>query len=98
LIHLRVLSQRNVAVPALLISIYGFGVTATGFVLPDYLTRVQGLRALEIGDVLNWIALPQIVLVPLTALLLKRGRRAAAIGLGVFADLGRQLDEYRAHP
>ena len=40
--------------------------------LPDYLTRVQGLRALQIGDSLNWIALPQFVLVPLVALLLKR--------------------------
>jgi MFS transporter, DHA2 family, multidrug resistance protein len=41
-------------------------------VLPDYLTRVQGLRDLQIGDALNWIALPQFVLVPLVALLLKR--------------------------
>ena len=72
LIHLPVLAQPNVAVPALLISIYGFGATATSYVLPDYLTRIQGLRALQIGDVLNWIALPQIVLVPLTALFLKR--------------------------
>jgi DHA2 family multidrug resistance protein len=45
---------------------------ATGFVLPDYLTRIQGLRDLQIGDVLNWIALPQFVLVPLVALLLRR--------------------------
>jgi DHA2 family multidrug resistance protein len=72
LIDLRVLAQPNVAVPALLISIFGFGTTATSFVLPDYLTRVQGLRALQIGDALNWIALPQFVLVPLVVLLLKR--------------------------
>jgi DHA2 family multidrug resistance protein len=71
LIPLRVLAQPNVAVPALLISIYGFGATATSFVLPDFLTRVQGLRALQIGDALNWIALPQFVLVPLVVLLLK---------------------------
>jgi MFS transporter, DHA2 family, multidrug resistance protein len=57
LIHLGVLVQPNVAVPALLISIYGFGATATSFVLPDYLTRVEGLRDLQIGDALNWIAL-----------------------------------------
>ena len=58
---------------ALLIVIYpGFGTTGASFVLPDYLTRVQGLRALQIGDALNWIALPQFVLVPLVALLLKR--------------------------
>jgi len=72
LIPLRVLAQPNVAVPALLISIYGFGATATSFVLPDYMTRIQGLRALQIGDTLNSIALPQFVLVPLVVLLLKQ--------------------------
>jgi MFS transporter, DHA2 family, multidrug resistance protein len=56
LIHLRVLVQPNVAGPALLISIYGFARTASSFVLPDYLTRVQGLRALQIGDALNCAA------------------------------------------
>ncbi|MBV8779421.1 MAG: hypothetical protein JO258_19680 [Alphaproteobacteria bacterium] len=72
LIHLPVLILPNVAVPALLISLYGFGSTATGYVLPDYLTRVQGLRDLQIGDVLNLIALPQFVLVPAVALLVRR--------------------------
>jgi MFS transporter, DHA2 family, multidrug resistance protein len=72
LIHLAVVSRRHVAVPAMLISIYGFGSTATGFVLPDYLTRVQGLRDLQIGDVLNLIALPQFVIVPIVALLVRR--------------------------
>jgi DHA2 family multidrug resistance protein len=71
LIHLRVLVQLNVAIPSLMISVYGFGVAATSFVLPDYLTRVQGLRALQISDALYWIALPQFVLVPLVALLLR---------------------------
>src|SRR5882672_6797933 len=42
LIHPRVVAQRNAWIPALLISIYGFGSSATAFVLPDYLTRVQG--------------------------------------------------------
>jgi MFS transporter, DHA2 family, multidrug resistance protein len=71
LIHLRVLVQLNVAIPSLMIAVYGFGVAATSFVLPDYLTRVQGLRALQISDALYWIALPQFVLVPLVALLLR---------------------------
>jgi DHA2 family multidrug resistance protein len=71
LIHLRVLVQLNVAVPSLMISVYGFGVAATSFVIPDYLTRVQGLRALQISDALYWVALPQFVLVPLVALLLR---------------------------
>jgi len=99
LIHLRVLALPNVAVPALLISIYGFGSFATGFLLPDYLTRIQGLRDLQIGDVLNWIALPQIVLVPLVALLLRRIDARlllmtgfATIAIGSWMDTGLTHD------
>ena len=45
LIRLRVVAKRNVWLSAVLISVYGFGVTATSFVLPDYLTRVQSARS-----------------------------------------------------
>jgi DHA2 family multidrug resistance protein len=87
LMHLPVLAQRHVWVPAVLISLYGFGSTATGFVLPDFLTRIQGLRDLQIGDTLNWIALPQIVLVPLVALLIRRidARHVLVIGFATIA-------------
>jgi DHA2 family multidrug resistance protein len=63
---------------------------ATAFVLPDYLTRVQGLRDLQIGDVLNWVALPQFVLVPLAAVLLRRidARVLIAIGFALIAFAG----------
>jgi MFS transporter, DHA2 family, multidrug resistance protein len=98
LIHLPVLAQPNVAVPALLISIYGFGTTATSFVLPDYLTRVQGLRAIQISDALNWIALPQLVLVPLVVLLLKRidARVLLVFGFSMIA-IGSWLDTGLTH-
>ena len=87
LIRLRVVAKRNVWLSAVLISVYGFGVTATSFVLPDYLTRVQGLRDLQIGDVLNWIALPQFIFVPLAALLLRRidARVLVAFGFALIA-------------
>jgi MFS transporter, DHA2 family, multidrug resistance protein len=98
LISLRVLAQPNIAMPALLISIYGFGTTATSFVLPDFLTRVQGLRALQIGDALNWIALPQFVLVPLVVLLLKRidARVLVVFGFSMIA-IGSWLDTGLSH-
>ncbi len=98
LIDLRVLIQPNIAVPALLISIYGFGGTATSFVLPDYLSRVQGLRAMQIGDVLNWVALPQFFLVPLVAILLGRvdARLLLAVGFALIA-CGSWLDTGLTH-
>jgi DHA2 family multidrug resistance protein len=99
LIHLPIVIRSSVGIPGLLISIYGFGSTATGFVLPDYLTRIQGLRDLQIGDTLDWIALPQIVLVPLVALLLRRidARLVlvfgfATISLGSWMDTGLTHD------
>lgn len=98
LIHLPVLRQPNVWGPALLISLYGFGSTATGFVLPDYMTRVQGLRDIQIGDTLNWIAMPQFVLVPLVAVLLRRvdARYLLVIGFATIA-VGSWMDTGLTH-
>jgi hypothetical protein len=78
LVHLPVLRQVNVAIPSLLIGIYGFGSQATAYVLPDYLTRIQGLRALQIGDVLNWIALPQFLIIPLVVMRCAGSTRASS--------------------
>jgi len=98
LVHLRIAAHRYVWVPGLLITIYGFGSTATAFVLPDYLTRVQGLRALQIGDVLNWIALPQFILVPATALVLRwiDARLIIALGFAVIG-VGSWMDSGLTH-
>jgi DHA2 family multidrug resistance protein len=92
------LIKPNVAVPALLISLYGFGSTATGYLLPDYLTRIQGLRDIQIGDTLNWIALPQIVLVPLVALLIRRvdARLMLVFGFATIA-IGSWMDTGLTH-
>jgi DHA2 family multidrug resistance protein len=98
LIHLRVLAQSSVWVPAVLVGIFGFGVMATSFVLPSYLTAVQGLRALQISDALYWVALPQIVLVPLVALLVQRmdARLLLTLGFAVIA-VGSWLDTGLTH-
>jgi DHA2 family multidrug resistance protein len=88
LFDLSVVRQPNVSIPVVMIVAYSFGSTASSFLLPDYLTRVQGLRSLQIGDVLNWIALPQLVLVPLTAGLLRYAdaRLVLAVGLALIAS------------
>jgi DHA2 family multidrug resistance protein len=81
-----------------MIAVYGFGSTATSFLLPDYLTRVQGLRSLQIGDVLNWIAIPQILLVPLLAWVLRYldARLLLAVGLATIA-VGSWMDTGLTH-
>jgi len=98
LFHFPVMRQPHVWVPAVMIAMYGLGGSATSFVLPDYLTRVQGLRSLQAADVVNWIALPQIVLVPLVALLLRRvdARLMLAIGFALIA-VGSWMDTGLTH-
>jgi MFS transporter, DHA2 family, multidrug resistance protein len=71
LIDFKIMRRLNYLVPTFMIGAYTFGTTATSFVLPNYLMQVQNLRALQISDTLNWIALPQIALVPLVAWLLR---------------------------
>jgi DHA2 family multidrug resistance protein len=87
LFDLSVVRYPNVWIPIIMIVAYSLGSTATSFLLPDYLTRVRGLRSLQIGDVLAWIALPQLVLVPLTAGLLRYAdaRLVLAVGLALIA-------------
>jgi DHA2 family multidrug resistance protein len=98
LFHFNVVRRADVWIPAFMIAVYGFGGTATSFVVPDYLTRVQGLRSLQSGDVLNWIALPQIVLVPLVAWLLRHvdARLMLAVGLALIA-VGSWMDTGLTH-
>ncbi|HEX7968211.1 MAG TPA: MFS transporter [Stellaceae bacterium] len=98
LIHLRVLAQSGVSVPAVMVGIFGFGVMATSFVLPSYLTAVQGLRALQISDALYWVALPQIILVPLVAWLVQRvdARLLLMLGFAVIA-IGSWVDTDLTH-
>jgi DHA2 family multidrug resistance protein len=98
LFDLSVVPRPNVWIPAVMIAVYGFGSAATSFLVPDYLTRVQGLRSMQVDDVLNWIALPQIVLVPLTAWLLRYvdARMVLALGLTLIA-VGSWMDTGLTH-
>ena len=98
LIHPRVAVRPSVGVPAILIGIYGFGGVATSYVLPNYLTTVQGLRALQISDALYWIALPQFVVVPVVALILQRvdARIPLMLGFAVIS-VGSWIDTSLTH-
>lgn len=70
---------------ALVLTLYRAVVLATATIVPQYLTQVQGLRALQVGDALVLIALPQILLAPLVGLTLQRidARYVMAIGFAL---------------
>ena len=52
------------------------------FVLPQYLGRVQGYNAEQIGAVLAWTGIPQLFLIPLIPRLMKRFDPRLIIGVG----------------
>ena len=97
LIHLRVLARPNIAVPALLIVDLRFrDRPATAFVLPDYLTRIQGLRALQIGDALELDRAAAIRAGAARRAVAEADRCPAVAGVRLRDDRDRQLDRDRA--
>jgi len=67
----RFLLQRNIALLMTILVLYRFIILSTSYLIPQYLTTVQNFRSLDVGKVLAWIALPQFLLAPLIALLLR---------------------------
>jgi DHA2 family multidrug resistance protein len=69
-INLRFAVRGNTPLLFLLITAFRFVIFSTVFIIPQYLTTIQHYRAMEIGDVLIWIALPQFVIAPIVATIL----------------------------
>ena len=70
-INLRFAASGNLPFLFLLITFFRFVILSTAYIIPQYLTTVQNYRAIEIGGVLLWIALPQFLLGPIVATLLR---------------------------
>ncbi|MGY4500463.1 DHA2 family multidrug resistance protein [Bradyrhizobium sp. GM24.11] len=87
LLRLRLLTQRNFGVGTIAAVFLGFALFGSVYLLPAYLGQVQGYNAEQIGNVLAWTGLPQLLLIPLVPKLMQRfdTRYIATIGLLLFA-------------
>jgi DHA2 family multidrug resistance protein len=87
LLNLRLLFRRNFGFGILANFLLGVALYGSVFILPLYLSRIQGYNAEQIGMVLAWTGLPQLVLIPLVPRLMKRldPRLLIAIGFALFA-------------
>ena len=95
-LNLRLLLQGNLLLLLLALAGFRFIILSTAYVIPTFLQAVQNFRELQVGQVLLWIALPQLVLAfPLAALLWRvDGRAILAIGtilIGVACLMAGQL-------
>ena len=71
-VNIRVIVQEDLPVLLTLLSGFRFIILSTAYIIPTYLQTVQSFRELQVGAVLLWIALPQIVIVLPLAVLLRR--------------------------
>ena len=87
LLNLRLLGRRNFGFGVLANFLLGIALYGSVFILPVYLSRVQGYNSEQIGMVLAWTGLPQLVLIPLVPRLMQRidARLVIGIGLALFA-------------
>src|SRR3954447_13066777 len=72
LVNLRLLKQRNFTVGVVTNMLVGFALFGSVYILPQYLGQVQRYNAEQTGNVLAWTGLPQLLLIPLVPLLMKR--------------------------
>jgi MFS transporter, DHA2 family, multidrug resistance protein len=87
LIQLRLLKQRNFGLGTIASTLLGFALFGSVYILPAYLGQAQGYNAEQIGSVMAWTGLPQLVLIPLVPKLMQRfdTRYIAFTGLMIFA-------------
>jgi DHA2 family multidrug resistance protein len=87
LIRLRLLAQRSFGFGTISSVFVGFALFGSVYLLPAYLGQVQRYNAEQIGEVLAWTGLPQLILIPLVPKLMQRidARYIAFFGMMLFA-------------
>ena len=87
LLNLRLLGRWNFGLGTFALFLMGFVLYGAVYLLPVYLGQLQGYNAQQIGLVLAWAGLPQLVFIPIVNLILKRvdARYVAAAGFLIFA-------------
>ncbi|EHR05962.1 MDR family MFS transporter [Bradyrhizobium sp. WSM471] len=82
LLNLRLLVRRNFGFGMLANFLLGIALYGSVFILPQYLARIQGYNAEQIGMVLAWTGLPQLLLIPMVPRLMQKLDARLIIGVG----------------
>ena len=83
LVDLRLFARRNFAMGSIVNVILGVGLYGVVFILPLYLGQIHGYDASQIGTVLIWLGLPQLIIIPLVPKLMQHVDVRILIGIGV---------------
>jgi DHA2 family multidrug resistance protein len=86
-INLRLMQQRNFGLASVVNVSLGLGLYGSVYIMPLYLSQIQGYNAMQIGEVLMWVGIPQLFLIPFVPKLMQRFdiRLIIAVGISLFA-------------
>jgi len=82
-INLRLLGRRNFGLASIVNVSLGIGLYGSVYILPLYLAQIQGYNPLQIGEVIMWLGLPQLFIVPIVPKLMQRLDTRLLIGIGI---------------
>ncbi len=82
-INLRLLLTRNFGFGAIVNIALGLGLYGSVYILPLYLAQIQNYNSMQIGQVIMWAGLPQLLILPLVPILMKRIDPRLLLGFGV---------------
>jgi DHA2 family multidrug resistance protein len=82
LLNLRLIARRNFGFGLVANFLLGVALYGSVYLIPVYLARVQGYNAQQIGEVLAWTGLPQLLLIPFIPTLMQRFDPRWLIGIG----------------
>ncbi len=86
LLNLRLLARRNFGLGTCGNFIFGFSMFGWIYLVPQYLSRMQGYSSQQIGGVMIWLGLPQLLLIPFIPKVMQRvdTRRLVVVGYMLF--------------
>lgn len=86
-INLRLIRYRHFGLASVVNVSLGIGLYGSIYILPLYLTQIQRYNALQIGEVLIWAGMPQLLIIPFLPRVMKRVdvRLMVAIGVTLFS-------------
>jgi DHA2 family multidrug resistance protein len=87
LVRLRLLARRNFGFGTLGNFLLGFALYGSAYLLPQYLSVSLGFDSEQVGEVMAWTGLPQLLIIPFVPLMMQKidARLLVGLGLAIFA-------------
>ncbi|MDR3521264.1 MAG: DHA2 family efflux MFS transporter permease subunit [Acidocella sp.] len=82
LVNLRLFKERNFSFAAVANVMLGFVLYAAVYLIPIYLSQAHGYSARQAGEVMAWIGLPQLLIIPFMPWFMKRFDLRWLLGFG----------------